>query len=50
MHFTENMFEKSALATAEKMMQHFSLPQSLYKYRPFDEHAIDMLENEYLYL
>lgn len=50
MPFTEDMFEQVALANAERMMQHFSIPQTLYKYRPFDEHAIDMLENEYLYL
>lgn len=26
------------------------IPEFLYKYRPFDEHSFDMLENEYLYL
>lgn len=26
------------------------VPQFLYKYRPFDKHAMDMLENEYVYL
>ena len=27
-----------------------SVPNSLFKYRPFDEFTYDMLENEYLYL
>ena len=26
------------------------IPEFLYKYRPFDEHSFDMLENEYIYL
>lgn len=26
------------------------IPQKLYKYRPFDEHTFDMLENEYVFL
>ena len=50
MHFTDDMFKQAALANAERMMQHFSIPQTLYKYRPFDKYALDMLENEYLYL
>lgn len=28
----------------------YSGPKYLYKYRPFDDHAFDMLENEYLWL
>ena len=27
-----------------------TVPRTLFKYRPFDEHTYDMLENEYLYL
>lgn len=30
--------------------QPYSGPKYLYKYRPFDEHAFDMLENEYVWL
>ena len=30
--------------------QTVTLPETLYKYRPFDEYAFDMLENEYLFL
>ncbi|MFA5561363.1 MAG: DUF2971 domain-containing protein [Eubacteriales bacterium] len=30
--------------------QDVSLPKELYKYRPFDEYTLDMLENEYLFL
>ena len=30
--------------------QTVTLPKTLYKYRPFDEYAFDMLENEYLFL
>ncbi len=30
--------------------QKVNVPQSLYKYRPFDEHTFDMLENEYIFL
>ncbi len=27
-----------------------TVPRTLFKYRPFDEHTYDMLENGYLYL
>lgn len=30
--------------------QEVSFPPLLYKYRPFDKHVMDMLENEYVYL
>ena len=30
--------------------QTVTLPKTLYKYRPFDDYAFDMLENEYLFL
>lgn len=30
--------------------QTVALPKTLYKYRPFDEYAFDILENEYLFL
>ena len=28
----------------------FKSPDSLFKYRPFDDYTFDMLENKYLYL
>ena len=30
--------------------QEKDIPKTLYKYRPFDEHTFDMLENDYLFL
>lgn len=34
----------------EKENVKYIVPQSLFKYRPFDEHTFDMLENNYLFL
>ncbi len=50
MHFTEEVYEQVVLAKPTQMIQHSSIPRMLYKYRPFDKYAIDMLENDYLYL
>ena len=38
------------LINAKMNGKNVSIPQFLYKYRSFDEHVMDMLENEYVYL
>lgn len=35
---------------AKMNRQNVPIPQFLYKYRPFDEHTFDMLDNAYVYL
>jgi len=35
---------------AKMNRQNVTTPQFLYKYRPFDEHTFDMLDNGYVYL
>lgn len=49
MNQEEKLIYLNQLVTNDRKIS-YSGPASLFKYRPFDEHTYDMLENEYMFL